>query len=236
MTSLFSPDSVQIPFHGLERRVFYTVGPVQFASLDFFGIDSIPNPGDISQWILNIRNSGSSTSIQNILTEITTIDTCVVKLFSSFDLLSELPPGEVGRVGDFVLILNENCVGGHNIKFGLSFAGNGKWFWKDSFNLQLIPVGISEIEPIPQSYTLSQNFPNPFNPVTVIRYSLPTEGFVTLSIFDINGRLIDMLVNEVLPAGYYELDWNASNVSSGIYFYRLKSGGFTKTKKMVLLK
>ena len=72
--------------------------------------------------------------------------------------------------------------------------------------------------------------------MTVIRYSLPTEGFVTLSIFDINGRLIDMLVNEVLPSGYYELEWNASNVSSGIYFYRLKSGDYTDTKKMVLLK
>lgn len=97
-------------------------------------------------------------------------------------------------------------------------------------------TGIYNSEISPSSYLLSQNFPNPFNPDTKINYSLPKKGFVTLKIYDILGREIRSLVNETKQPGNYSVDFNGSNLSSGVYFYRLESRGFTSTKSMVLIK
>ncbi len=98
-------------------------------------------------------------------------------------------------------------------------------------------IGIQTISTeVPQSYSLKQNYPNPFNPVTNINFSLPVSGYVKLSVYDGLGREINTIVNEYLMPGTYNADWNASNYSSGIYFYKLQAGDFTETKRMVLVK
>lgn len=89
---------------------------------------------------------------------------------------------------------------------------------------------------IPARYDLSQNYPNPFNPTTNINFELPLDGKVSLKIFDMTGREVASLVNEVKTAGYYSINFNASSLSSGVYFYNLKSDNFTMTKKMMLIK
>ena len=81
-----------------------------------------------------------------------------------------------------------------------------------------------------------QNYPNPFNPVTVIRFQLSVVGKVSLKIYDMLGREVEILVNEKLNAGTYGVDWDASNFPSGAYFYRLRTEGYTETKRMILLK
>ena len=88
----------------------------------------------------------------------------------------------------------------------------------------------------PTEYTLEQNFPNPFNPVTQIKYSIVDNGIVTLKIYDVLGREIATLVNEEKAAGNYEVRFDASQLSSGIYLYTLQVGNFTQTRKMILLK
>lgn len=98
-------------------------------------------------------------------------------------------------------------------------------------------IGISPISDlIPKVYSLSQNYPNPFNPTTVIKYGLPKQGLVKLTIYDILGREVKMLVNEVKPAGIYNVSFDGSSLASGIYFYRLEAGDFKEVKKMVLVK
>ncbi|MBZ0204204.1 MAG: T9SS type A sorting domain-containing protein [Ignavibacteria bacterium] len=89
---------------------------------------------------------------------------------------------------------------------------------------------------IPKSYELSQNYPNPFNPSTTIEYSIPNNAEVTLKIYDILGKEVATLVNEFKSTGTYIVNWNASNYSSGPYFYRLTAGDYTQTKKMFLVK
>ena len=89
---------------------------------------------------------------------------------------------------------------------------------------------------VPQKYLLEQNFPNPFNPNTVIRYSLTENSFTELKVYDALGNEITTLVNEDQKAGTYEVNWNASDVSSGVYYYRLNSGSFYQTRRMVFLK
>ena len=89
---------------------------------------------------------------------------------------------------------------------------------------------------IPELIGLEQNYPNPFNPTTQIRYSLIEDGLVTIKIHDVLGREIATLVNEQKPAGTYYVDFNASGLSSGIYFYTITARKFSQTKKMVLLR
>ena len=85
-------------------------------------------------------------------------------------------------------------------------------------------------------YNLSQNYPNPFNPSTKISWQSPVAGHQTLKVYDVLGNEVATLVNEYRNAGSYEVDFNASSLSSGIYFYQLRAGSYTQTKKMILIK
>jgi hypothetical protein len=89
---------------------------------------------------------------------------------------------------------------------------------------------------LPQEFMLSQNYPNPFNAVTTIKYQLPEPANVKLQIFNIRGQLVETIINENQEAGYYTRKWKAENLSSGIYFYRIKAGTFVAIKKLILLK
>ena len=101
---------------------------------------------------------------------------------------------------------------------------------------QLTDIGEDQGSLIPKEYKLEQNYPNPFNNSTVIKYSVPKLSFVAIKIYDVLGSEVAILVNEEKPTGTYELTWNAANLPSGVYFYRLQAGSFIETKKMILLK
>jgi hypothetical protein len=88
----------------------------------------------------------------------------------------------------------------------------------------------------PVEFNLNQNYPNPFNPSTTISYSIPVDGFVSLKVFDVLGKEQISLVNEVKPAGNYNVEFNAAKLCSGFYIYQLHSGNFVQTKKMILIK
>lgn len=92
------------------------------------------------------------------------------------------------------------------------------------------------VNPTPKQFTLAQNYPNPFNPITMIRYELPERADVTLKVYDVLGREVATLVNATQGQGSYQVPFNASNLATGIYFYRLKAGSFMQTKKMLLVK
>ncbi|HRE42061.1 MAG TPA: YCF48-related protein [Ignavibacteria bacterium] len=98
-------------------------------------------------------------------------------------------------------------------------------------------VGISQVgSEVPAQYTLSQNFPNPFNPSTKINFSIPKTGMVQLAVYDMTGKLVSNLVNNVLNVGTYSYEFNASNLSSGTYIYKIITNDFVQTKKMTLIK
>jgi hypothetical protein len=85
-------------------------------------------------------------------------------------------------------------------------------------------------------FSLTQNYPNPFNPSTTISFDLPSKSFVSLKVFDLLGKEVAIIVSKELLAGSYSEKWDASTMSSGIYFYRMQAGSFTETKKLVLLR
>jgi len=88
----------------------------------------------------------------------------------------------------------------------------------------------------PKVYSLEQNYPNPFNPSTSIKYSVPNDGLVNLTIFNALGQKVAVLVNSQMSSGTYEVNFNAANFTSGVYFYRIEAGSFVSTKKMLLIK
>ena len=94
----------------------------------------------------------------------------------------------------------------------------------------------NKITNLPFEYKLYQNYPNPFNPVTTITFEIPRDGNVSVKVFDVTGREVSTLVNEFKQAGIYSVDFNGRNLSSGVYFYKLFSGGFIAIKRMVLIK
>lgn len=95
---------------------------------------------------------------------------------------------------------------------------------------------VNEDQIIPSEIKLYPNFPNPFNPSTKIGYSINSNQFVSIIIYDVLGKEIETLVHEEKPTGFYELNWNAENLTSGVYFYQLRAGNFVETRKMILLK
>ena len=94
----------------------------------------------------------------------------------------------------------------------------------------------NEDQLIPKTFSLSQNYPNPFNPHTVISYQLPVISEVNLSIYNLLGQKVTTLVNETQQVGSYQVEWDANEMASGIYYYRIEAGKFQDVKKMVLIR
>lgn len=113
-------------------------------------------------------------------------------------------------------------------------------FNPDTVNFYMTGINVIGIEPvsgvIPKKFSISQNYPNPFNPVTKISFDIPKNSPVKISVFDMLGREVEVIVNTQLAAGRYSAEWNAVNYSSGIYFYRISASDFTETRKMILVK
>ena len=93
-----------------------------------------------------------------------------------------------------------------------------------------------QVTGVATEYTLSQNYPNPFNPSTQIQFSIARAGLVTLKVYDLLGKEVATLIHQELTPSTYSVTWNASNVASGAYFYRIESGSFVQTRKLLLMK
>ena len=120
------------------------------------------------------------------------------------------------------------------IQFTVEILSDNYVFWRDS--LEII-TGIKKSDNnIPKVFSLKQNFPNPFNPSTTIVFTLPKTEVVSLKIYNLLGQEVFTLVSEKLTPGEYKYTWNASQLASGVYFYKLVSGNYSSTKKLILLR
>lgn len=133
--------------------------------------------------------------------------------------------------GDYILVVHRIGASSATRNVNLTMEG----LTNVIFNLEEAPFILSD-NIAPQKFELSQNYPNPFNPATKINYSVPVQGKVKLSVYNSTGQLVDVLVNEVQASGSYSVSFNGSNLSSGVYMYRMETEGFNQTKKMILVK
>ncbi len=152
--------------------------------------------------------------------------------FNNCLLISESHINNLGTV-----VFREN----HYYAYGIGMVKNERTIPSiDAHSDELISYVVTGVEEnnnsIPLGYSLSQNYPNPFNPSTKIQYSISSQQNVTLKVYNVLGNEVATLVNEEKPAGTYEVFFNGSNLSSGVYFYKLQSGSFVETRKLILLK
>ncbi len=117
----------------------------------------------------------------------------------------------------------------------MSSESNGVGFWYLASRELNVAVEQSSLT-VPGEFQLQQNYPNPFNPTTTIEFALPKQSNVTLKLFDILGREVATLVDDELESGVHKINFDAQDLASGIYFYRIHAEGFLKTKKLMLLK
>lgn len=161
--------------------------------------------------------------------------------------------GDAGRIYGAIYayekgdVLADGSVAAGRRYFAVWYDNGFKNFTADGFKLWLasinwasgfdVPTGVNENSYIiPTKYALYQNYPNPFNPSTKISFSLPTRSNVTLTIYNLMGQKVATLVNETMNAGNYTVQFNASNLASGVYFYQLTTDNFTSVKEMIYLK
>jgi hypothetical protein len=146
----------------------------------------------------------------------------------TYNLIVEFKPTEsIGYGAIFVFTHNGYGIGASSSPARVNVAGRGG---------DAIVSSTDEPEELPTAYSLSQNYPNPFNPTTKIEYSLPEAANVRLAVYNSLGQEVASLLNEYQSIGKYIIDFNANNLPSGIYFYKIQSGNFNKTQKMVLMK
>ena len=211
---------------------FTTLGPVTAVCYRVAGQDKIPNPGDSLQFQIRLENRG-----QGIVSQVTASASMSI---GGAEVLSfgDIPPGEVAESLDSLAIfIPEDWPPGESIELCLSIADSAAVIsrWLDSLT---ILVGDRKGYPgdLPKSFLLSQNYPNPFNAATTITYALPQDQWVKLEVYNVLGQKVITLVDGQQRAGYETVRWDAGSYASGIYFYRVRAGGYTKTRKMVLLR
>ena len=218
---------------------FSTAGPI---IIDTFSLEI---SGDTLVTLKNFRlkNVGADRTVENVKAELKTSDSIVTKIIKNIVSFGDIAPGSssnnVSSAFQFFISSSANV---DSIVFELEISSNGIVYWMVASNDTVtmedsVTVDIKDkFDYQPNEFALEQNYPNPFNPTTTINYSVPRTAVVTLKVYDILGREIATLVNEEKPAGNYSVNFNASNLSSDIYFYRMQAGTFVETKKLTLLK
>jgi len=186
-------------------------------------------------FILNLFliNNALLTPAMNVSAILSTPDTNTININGNYKIFGTIDPGQIKNKSFLVYTQNNP----DSIKFDVHIFSNDILFWSDKITVNLDPTSVEDVTAsIPTEYELYQSYPNPFNPTTTIKYSIPEQSHVTLKVFDVRGRELAILVNGQQPKGNYEIEFNATELTSGVYFYKIQTGDFVDTRKMILLR
>ena len=234
------------------KAYFTTAGPVNWVDYDIQQLND-----SLYSMKVTLQNNGSSFTVSNISARLSTNDSNIPDILSSSILQSypDIEPGQFVQNSGFWNYRFYTKNSSQNVEFQLDIYSNNQLYWTDTLMVDLPPTTDMEDEllNLPKEFTLEQNYPNPFNPSTTIKYSIPTgthplipsrEGkersergvLVTLRVYDILGREVATLVNQKQKPGHYEVEFDGSELTSGIYFYQLQAGKYLVIKKMLMIK
>jgi hypothetical protein len=219
------------------EEIATTIGPIEIEYLEIVSNDTVPNPGDRIDFDIELINNGSLTTATDITAIMTSLDASCAVVRSLDRSFGDIEPG-TAVIGNrpYRIEFLESCTDIFSVSFRVDISTGNFTFWSDTFSVDIVSaIGRAENQ-LPISYSLKQNYPNPFNPVTMINYQLPMINDVELSIYNLLGQKVATLVDERQQAGYHQVEWDASNFSSGIYYYRIEAGEFQDVKKMILIR
>jgi len=221
---------------------FTTIGPVVIDHYELV-VDTVPNPGDQLNFYIHLRNDSPSVSVTNLTATLTALDsfaTVSPSYYSStYEDIVSAETAKSKRLYRINITDESFPTNPYELRFALDIQSDSYSFWQDTIS---IPVDTtfssldSDNTKIPGVFALHQNYPNPFNPVTMINYQLPNVSVVELSVFNLLGQKVATLVSKKQNAGYHQVEWDASHLPSGVYFYRLQTGGYVDVKKLIFLK
>jgi len=220
--------------------LFTSVGPVVLEDYTIASSDTTPNPGDLFNVRLILKNTGSTGKATNIRTTISSLDTFAT-ITSGFDVVYiDIDPGESVTSHPLRKIniqIEEDCPPNIELQFHIDIYSNSYSIWSDTLIISVLPTKIENYaNNIPLIFTLHQNYPNPFNPSTIIRYSTPNSEHVTITVYNTLGQKIETLVDKPMPIGHHQVNYNGHNLPSGVYFYRIETGEYVQMRKMLLVK
>jgi len=209
---------------------FTTIGPVKYDSLYI-----AQQRGELFRMQLILRNEGTQTTATNINTQLLLSDPDI-RIEENYRAFDDIAPGQTALSKSPYNFITQNPP--DSIYGIIEVFSDDKFFWSDSFSLEFVPTGISELNnKIPLEFALKQNYPNPFNPSTTIEFSIPKTEFVTLKVYNLLGQEVTSLLARQMIPGNYKYVWDASGYASGAYYYRLQtSGGFVQSLKLFLLR
>jgi Zn-dependent metalloprotease len=219
---------------------FTTLGPVTFEG----HFDEVLRLGVFSQRFLfkiSLQNNSQMAIAEDVGATIKLLypDSCY-SMASGYREYGDMEAGEiVDGLQNYEVNIDTTCLndGFIDIPFILEIESNGYVFWSDTFSIDVIATDIGdEQSALPKIFRLNQNYPNPFNPTTIIDYQLPFTNFVELSIYNLLGQKVATLINEQKKAGAHQIEWDASDFSSGVYYYKISAGEFQAVRKMILLR
>jgi hypothetical protein len=219
--------------------------PTATTQVSFIGPDTVI-AGQTVQYTIVVSNSTQSAAGVDIAVERGTLAAANSSLrLQSGELTHNSPIGFTSGSASILFNYTAPSTTGLDTIYAngnaVNLSGNNSGdFWNFATNKKIVVKNASSVKEIsnkiPEGFELKQNFPNPFNPSTKIRFALPENSDVVLTVMDITGRVVAELHNGALKAGSYEYDFNATNFASGIYFYKLSTKNFSEVKKMSLIK
>ena len=246
------------PWHGYSTLQDYTfIYDTACYSLFWTGGSMFSTAKEVALWSHDLF--GGAVLNANYTNQMVTFDTVNVPGYAPeftgyglgawrYNMLGKEMPGGVGILYgyvDLVVYLPDSSISIAVLLNERRYAGNFDAQFRNALSVLYALLGTVVYPPNdievntkvpPLNYTLKQNYPNPFNPVTNIEFSIPKSEFVTLKIYNILGEEVTTLVSEKLAAGQYKYDWDASNLASGVYLYRISAGSFIQIHKLILMK
>lgn len=217
------PDVIGATFVREDSNFVYYYSPYDTVEVPMYNLKSEPGVADTIQWPPLGRSTVTSSSEQTILGKVTTVREYTIDGLVQYKVTLAKGLGIIGAwdMGD---------------AFRFDYL---KWDIRGAVidnTLYGILVDVKEMKDQTVEYSLTQNFPNPFNPFTTIQYALPQRSHVTLTVYSTLGQKVALLVNGEVNAGHHEMQFNASNLASGVYLYRLTAADFIQTRAMLLVK
>ena len=206
---------------------FTTVGPVV---LDSILIQSLAGSYTVKPYL---KNKSKSAAIRDASVKLISNDPWVASISLWVNNISNINPGASTGSSTFRIQYIDSLFPGY-FNFKVEITSDGWTYWTDS--TKVIVTGVEELAEQPLIFNLKQNYPNPFNPTTNIQYSIASRQLVELKIYNVLGQEIQTLVNEEKPSGNYQIEFDAANLPSGVYFYRIQAGSFNQVRKMLLIK